>query len=159
MGKKENKFTTARVETDGVHGRGGGGGDPNDASFRPVGSSTGFQAHPGANRVHPNVTGNRRKVFNPNSGQILALHGDAEAVFVWTGFHDPIHIEKVLTAIREYCRNTCTGVFITGLTKVEPLPRPKDIDTDVEDFASHRASEGNLDLRTSAAIAISKLNA
>ena len=70
---------------------------------------------------------NKRKVFDPSKGQLLAIAGDAEAVFVWTGFSDPEHIETVLTGIREYIRNQCCGRFISGECLVEPLPIHKGV--------------------------------
>ena len=94
---------------------------------------------------------NKRKPFNPNMGQLLVTGHDAEAVFCWNGFRDPDHLVDALSVIREYVRNSCTGVFISGESLCQPLPRP--VDTEVEDFAAHRAREGNLDLRTSAAMA------
>ena len=66
---------------------------------------------------------NKKKSFNPNHGQLLITGHDAEAVFCWSGFRDPDHLVAALGVLKEYIRNSCCGCFISGETKVEPLPR------------------------------------
>ena len=66
---------------------------------------------------------NKRKSFDPTKGGLLVTGHLGEAVVMWSGFQNPDDIVAALSVVKEYLRNRCCGIFITGETLIEPLPR------------------------------------